>query len=148
MGVINLNAAVAAARIGEDGDATYVDVRTVAEFAAGHPKGRVVNIPILFHHPTTKEDHPNPSFRLVAEHALPLDTPLVVGADDGPRAARAAEELIAAGYADVAVMTEGLPGWKRLGLPVTGNNRDGVSYVSLLTPAKREAEKQARKKKA
>jgi rhodanese-related sulfurtransferase len=31
----------------------YVDVRTVAEFATGHPRGKVVNIPSVFYHPTT-----------------------------------------------------------------------------------------------
>lgn len=146
MSILSLNPAVAAARIGEDGTATYVDVRTVAEFAGGHPRGRVINVPVVFHHPTTGEDHPNPSFELVIAHALAPDADIVVGADDGPRAAQAAERIAAAGYEHVSVMPEGLPGWKSLGLPVTGDNRDGVSYVSLLTPAKRAAEKQAKKK--
>ena len=43
-------------------EVAYIDVRTVAEFAAGHPRGKVVNIPIVFHHPTTKEIYPNNSF--------------------------------------------------------------------------------------
>ena len=130
-------------RIGPDGLATYVDVRTVAEFVTGHPRGRVVNVPIEFYHPTSNATHANASFQLVMEHTLSHDTPLIVGGDDGPRAAAAAAALTAAGYTDVCVMSVGLPGWRENGLPVTGNNADGVSYVSLLTPAKRKDAPQA-----
>lgn len=42
--------------------AVYFDVRTVSEFSSGHPKGKTVNIPIVFHHLTTKETPLNPSF--------------------------------------------------------------------------------------
>ena len=125
-------------RIGPDGQATYIDVRTVAEFVKGHPRGRVINVPIEFYHPKTGAAHGNASFVLVMEHSLPHDTPLIVGGDEGPRAATAAVALIEAGYKDVRVMSVGLPGWRENGLPVTGNNADGVSYVSLLTPAKRK----------
>ncbi len=125
-------------RIGPDGPATYIDVRTVAEFVQGHPRGRVINVPIEFYHPKTGAAHGNASFMLVMEHTLPLGTPLIVGGDEGPRAGLAAAALSAAGYQDVSVMSVGLPGWRANGLPVTGNNAPGVSYVSLLTPAKRK----------
>lgn len=125
-------------RIAADGRATYVDVRTVAEFVQGHPRGRVINVPIEFYHPKTEAAHANASFVLVMEHTLAKDTPLIVGADEGPRATAAAAALTAAGFSDVCVMSVGLPGWRAAGLPVTGNNADGVSYVSLLTPAKRK----------
>ena len=125
-------------RIGPDGPATYIDVRTVAEFVKGHPRGRVINVPIEFYHPKTGAAHANASFALVMEHSLPHDTPLIVGGDEGPRADTAAALLVATGYREVSVMRVGLPGWREAGLPVTGNNADGVSYVSLLTPAKRK----------
>lgn len=125
-------------RIAADGLATYVDVRTVAEFVAGHPRGRVINVPIEFYHPKTGAAHGNASFILVMEHTLPLTTPLIVGGDEGPRAGAAAAALNAAGYQDVSVMSAGLAGWRVSGLPVTGYNAPGVSYVSLLTPAKRK----------
>lgn len=125
-------------RIGPDGPATYVDVRTVAEFVSGHPRGRVINVPIEFYHPKTGAVHGNASFVLVMEHSLAHDTPVIVGGDDGPRAGAAAAALIAAGYRDVSVMRVGLAGWRENALPVTGNNAPGVSYVSLLTPAKRK----------
>ena len=126
-----------AERIGQAGVATYVDVRTVAEFAKGRPKGRAINVPIVFHHPTTGADHVNESFQLVMDHACALDGALIVGGDDGERAWQAAREIRAAGFETVSVMPAGLAGWRDCGLPVTGDNRDGVSYVSLLTPAKR-----------
>jgi rhodanese-related sulfurtransferase len=127
-----------ALRIAPDGNSTYIDVRTVAEFVQGRPRGRVINVPIEFYHPKTGAAHSNASFMLVIGHACQLNQPLIVGGDAGPRATTAADILIAAGYANVTVMTAGLPGWQAAGLSVTGNNADGVSYVSLLMPAKRK----------
>ncbi len=119
----------------------YIDVRTVAEFATGHPRGKVVNIPIVFHHPTTKEIFPNESFRLVVEDLYSKDTPLVVGCDTEERAKQAAQRLLEAGYIDIAVMQEGFSGWRKAGLRATTDNRDGISYVSLLMKVKRKGKK-------
>ena len=127
---------------------TYVDVRTVAEFAKGHPKGqagKVINVPIVFFHPTTDEVFHNESFDLVMGEVCPKETPLIVGCEKGPRAKQAVERLTAAGYEKVHLMEAGHAGWKAANLPVTADNRDGISYVSLLTPAKRKNKK---KKKA
>ena len=121
--------------------AVYIDVRTVAEFATGHPRLRTVNIPIVFHHPTTKETFPNDSFLLVVADLYSKDTPLVVGGGAEEGAAQAAQRLVAAGYTDVAVMPEGVTGWRKAGLPTTADNRDGISYVSLLTKVKRKGKK-------
>ena len=96
--------------------AVYIDVRTVAEFATGHPRGKVVNIPIVFHHPTTKEIFPNNSFLQVLEDLYAKDTPLVVGCGQEERASQAAQQLLAAGYTDVAVMQEGFSGWRKAGI--------------------------------
>ncbi len=145
MSAAPLAAGAAAALIGDDGEAVYVDVRTVAEFVQGHPRGRVINLPLVFHHPRSGEEHPNEAFALVARHALPPTTPLVVGAADDDRATRAAAALAAAGFADVRVLAGGHAAWRAAGLPVTGDNRDGVSYVSLLTPARRAAGKRGAK---
>lgn len=123
--------------IGAAGTAVYVDVRTVGEFALGRPRGRAVNVPVVFHHPTTGATHPNEAFELVACHALAHDVPVIVGADGDARADLAARRLLAAGFADVRVMGSGLAGWRAAGLAVTGDNRDGVSYASLLTAARR-----------
>jgi rhodanese-related sulfurtransferase len=119
----------------------YIDVRTVAEFALGHPRGRVVNVPFLFYHPTTKAVYPNTSFLLVLEDLCSKETPLVVGCDTGERAAQAAQRLLEAGYTNVTVMQDGFSGWRTGGLPVTTDNRDGISYVSHLTRVKRRGKK-------
>ena len=132
-------------RMQNDSAATYIDVRTVAEFATGHPKGKVINVPIVFFHPTTKAVFQNESFDLVMEEVCPKETPLIVGCEKGPRAKQAVERLAAAGYENIHLMEAGHAGWKAADLPVTADNRDGISYVSLLTPAKR---KQKKKKKA
>ncbi len=135
---------VSAALSGEH-PVTYVDVRTVAEFSTGHPKGRVVNIPLVFFHPTTKAVFPNQSFLQVVEDLYAKDAPLITGCDDGERAGQAAHKLAEAGYRDVRVMLGGFPGWRKHQLPTTQDNRDGISYVSLLTRVKR---KKSRKRAA
>jgi len=123
--------------------ALYIDVRTVAEFASGHPRGKVVNIPVVFHHPTTKETFQNNSFLLIVGDLCAKDRALIVGCDTGERATQAANQLLGAGYMDVAVMPEGFTGWRKSGLPTTTDNRDGISYVSLLTKVKRKGKKKA-----
>ena len=126
------------ALLAQDPAVTYVDVRTVAEFAAGHPKGNVVNIPFGFVQPVSKAVVPNESFVEIIENLYEKDARLIAGCDGGKRAAQAAERLLAAGYTDVSVMPEGLPGWQRHDLPVTRDNSSGISYVSLLTKARRK----------
>lgn len=128
---------VDAALVGEN-PATYVDVRTVAEFSNGHPKGKVVNIPLVFFHPTSREVFPNDSFLQVVEDLYPKDAPLIAGCDDGERAQQAAQKLAEAGYTNICVMPDGFSGWNKQQLPTTKDNRDGISYVSLLTQVKRK----------
>ena len=123
-------------------NAAYIDVRTVAEFAAGHPRGRVVNIPIVFYHPTTREIYPNNSFLEVVASLYDKDKPLILGGDDGERAERAAVQLRSAGYTNIWVMPEGVGGWRAQKLATTTDNRNGVSYVSLLSALKRKGKKQ------
>ena len=121
----------------------YVDVRTVAEFAAGHPRGKIVNIPIVFYHPTTREIFANHSFLLVTEAFYPKETPIIVGCDTGERARQAAQQLLEVGYTDVSVLQDGFTAWRQLKLPTTTDNRDGISYVSLLTKVKQKGKKKA-----
>lgn len=128
--------------LSNDPESIYIDVRTVAEFATGHPRGKVVNIPILFRHPTKEETYPNQSFLTVVEEMYPKEMPLVVGGEE-TRALQAAEQLVAAGYSNVATMQGGYSGWKDSQLPTTKDNRDGVSYVSLLMKVKRKGKKKA-----
>ncbi len=126
-----------------DPTAIYVDVRTVPEFAAGHPRGKIVNIPILFRHPTTNDTYPNTSFLEVVQSLYASDALLIVGCEKGMRAQQAAEQLQQAGYTNVSIMPDGYAGWRAQQLPTTTDNRDGISYVSLLMPVKRKGKKKA-----
>jgi rhodanese-related sulfurtransferase len=129
--------------LSNNSESVYIDVRTVAEFATGHPRGRVVNIPILFRHPTKEETYPNQSFLTVVEDMYPKEMSLVVGCGKETRALQAVEQLVAAGYSNVATMQGGYSGWKDNQLPTTKDNRDGISYVSLLMKVKRKGKKKA-----
>ena len=134
---LNINANLVAEEISEEGTGTYIDVRAVAEFAINRPKGRAVNIPIVFFHPTTKEEHPNPAFELVAQHALKEDDGIIVGGNSDNRALEAATRLQATGFVNIRILRKGVDEWSEANLPLTGDNRPGVSYASLLTAARR-----------
>ena len=118
-------------------DALYVDVRTVAEFALGHPKLRCVNIPVLFRYPTGDKTLQNDAFLLVAGHALSENDELIVGSERNARANQAYKVLEDSGFSKIRLLVDGHLGWMKSGMPTTGDNRDGVSYASLLTSARR-----------
>ena len=133
----------AKALIDSDGHA-YIDVRTEAEFAAGHADG-AVNVPVVFAGPMGMQ--PNPDFaRIVAAH-FPADAKLVVGCKVGGRSARVCEILSANGYTNLVNMDGGFlgrfdpmgqlvqPGWSQCGLPVSTESGDGIGYASLCAAA-------------
>ncbi len=123
-----------------DPDAIYVDVRTEAEFAQGHPTG-AINIPVVFIKGPGQME-PNDEFLAVAEKALPKDKKLVVGCMAGGRSQRACEIMEEAGYSDLTNVRGGfggardqsgkvvVPGWRDAGLPVS-NDVGENSYKSL-----------------
>jgi len=137
MSIARIEPEALAAAWAEAPPALYIDVRTVAEFATGRPKGPAVNIPWLFYYPGTREEHPNQSFLTVIEALYPKDTPLVIGCQSGARALPAAAALAAAGYSNLRLLAGGFEAWRAKGLMSTTDNRPGVSYVSLLTKVKR-----------
>jgi rhodanese-related sulfurtransferase len=118
----------------------YLDVRTVAEFDAGHPTG-AYNVPLLVDGPAGRG--PNPAFLVAASAAFPRAQKLVVGCLAGGRAARAAELLEGAGYTSVTVQAAGWggvvdafgrvtqPGWKAAGLPTSTSAEPGHSWAEL-----------------
>ncbi len=124
----------------------YIDVRTEREFSAGHPKGGV-NIPVAFPDPAQGMAM-NDEFVKVVEGHFPKDKKIIVGCQAGPRSDAAARMLQEAGYQDVSSMQGGFggmrdpvgtviaPGWSSLGLPVSQENGEGVSYESLATRIK------------
>ena len=92
-----------ATRMMNDQGAVVVDVRSSAEFLAGHlPNAR--NIP--------NED----LAKRVGE--LPAGKPLIVVCATGSRAGKAAATLRAAGRQDVFCLEGGISGWQQAGLPL------------------------------
>jgi rhodanese-related sulfurtransferase len=84
---------------------TFLDVRTEAEFAAGHPVG-ALNVPYAFSGPSGMT--PNPEFVALATKLFPKDARLVLGCRSGNRSMKAAALLIDAGFSDLVDLR---PGW-------------------------------------
>ena len=126
--------------------ATYVDVRTEAEFAAGHPRG-AINVPLLQMGPGGMI--PNPDFLRVMLAIFPRDARLIVGCKSGSRSLRAATVLLLAGFTGVVDQRAGwsgvqdafgrvtLPGWSRAELPSETGEPDSSSYAAQCARAAR-----------
>jgi rhodanese-related sulfurtransferase len=100
----------------------YLDVRTVEEFASGHPPD-AHNVPLAFADPG-RGMVMNERFVAVVKKLFPADARLVVGCAAGGRSAKACQILAAEGYAKLANMHGGFggapdqAGWASCGLPV------------------------------
>ncbi len=124
----------------------YIDVRTVPEFESGHPEG-AVNIPIAFPDPT-RGMVINQEFTQVVQAHYPKELTIIVGCQAGPRSNTAAGLLQEAGYENVSSVRGGFggmrdpsgqviaPGWSSLGLPVSQEKGEDVSYESLVAKVK------------
>ena len=122
----------------------YLDVRTEAEFAAGHPAS-AVNIPVLVRDAASGQMAPNPEFLAVVAAHFAKDADIVVGCMSVMRSQRAAEMMAAAGYTNLANMQGGFggardqsgrtvtPGWAEAGLPVCKDCGPENSYAGLRT---------------
>jgi rhodanese-related sulfurtransferase len=96
-----------------DPSVVHLDVRDVAEFATGHPRG-AYNVPIRFR--DGGRDDPNPEFLAVARLLAPdLRQRVVVSCGGGSRARRACDALREAGYEVVIHMLGGFKGARREG---------------------------------
>jgi rhodanese-related sulfurtransferase len=105
----------------------YLDVRSVPEFADGHPTG-AYNIPIS-HLVPGRGMAPNPEFESAVAKNFAKDEKLVLGCRSGGRSFRAAGILQAVGYTSVVDMSGGwdgerdpagrlsVKGWRDEGLP-------------------------------
>ena len=126
---------------------TYLDVRSIPEFEAGHPEG-AVNVPLLHLNPASRQMVPNLDFLAVVQRNFAKETKLVVGCGSGQRSFRAADILQQQGYSSVCNVEGGFhgardpagrviaPGWLDYDLPVSEQTGEGVSYESLAAKAK------------
>jgi rhodanese-related sulfurtransferase len=121
----------------------YLDVRTEAEFAAGHPKG-AHNIPFMLAEPGGMVK--NSEFASIAKAVYVSDARLVVGCKSGGRSLKAAAELVALGFTNIVDQHAGFdgarngfgqlvePGWSEKGLP-TETSTPGGSYAEVRVKA-------------
>ena len=120
-----------------DGGWTCVDVRSIPEFDQGHPRG-AYNVPLLHKGPAGLV--PNGEFMAVMSARFDTSVRLVMSCRSGQRSLRAAEQLMAAGYAEVVNMDGGFagnahcPGWQSRGLAVDTAAQPGRTYDELKTP--------------
>ncbi len=145
MPIEQINPAEAKQILDDDPNAIYVDVRSIPEFTAGHPI-RAINVVLM--HRGAGGMEPNPDFQKVATSVLPKEKKLLVGCMSGGRSQKACEILESKGYSLLYNVFGGFgggrnpetgepqPGWRDLGLPVSIENGEGVSYESLKAKAK------------
>ncbi len=125
---------------------TYVDVRSRAEFEAGHAAG-ALNVPLLDRDDQTGQVMPNPDFVRVMKALFPPETPLLIGCQVGGRSMRAAQMLTSFGFSNVTNIKGGFsgmrdpmgrsidPGWEESGLPVEDGAPAGRRYEDLAAKA-------------
>jgi len=117
---------------------TFLDVRTVEEFEAGHVPG-AYNAPIAFRGPGGMEL--NDAFVPAVAAVFAPDTPLVLGCAAGVRSAHACEALLAAGFTKLVNMDGGfsgsrtMPGWTACGLEVARECEPERAWSSLAARA-------------
>jgi len=125
---------VADAHAAQAGGATYIDVRSSAEFAAGRPAG-AINVPLLDNDEDTGQLMPNPDFVRVVRANFPADADLLIGCQSGGRSSRAAQMLEAFGFTHVTNVLGGYESWKPCGLPIESATPAIRSYDDLLAVA-------------
>jgi rhodanese-related sulfurtransferase len=129
---------------------TYVDIRSSAEFASGHPQG-AVNVPLIEEDEESGQLLPNPDFVRVMQANFAPDAKLLIGCQSGGRSARATQILSTFGFVNVANVTGGFggardpmsgrvvdPGWAGSGLPVELTTAPGCGYRDLAAKASPE----------
>lgn len=120
---------------------TYLDVRTVPEFDAGHVPG-AKNVPVVEPDPSGRMQM-NPRFLAVVQANFAPEAKLITGCQKGGRSLKAAELLLQAGFADVVDMRGGFggetdqfgqvtfPGWVPRGLPTSQESAPDDRYENL-----------------
>jgi rhodanese-related sulfurtransferase len=140
--VADITPTTAKALLDSDPSITYIDVRTVKEFEAGHPAG-AWNIPVFVFDDQGGRAK-NVDFLGVVEANFDKDAKLIVGCRSGSRSKMAQGFLKDAGFTNTINMLGGFngahsangagqPGWSQLSLPTesgTGGDR-GYEAVKM-----------------
>jgi len=138
----DVSPAEAHAILTKDPKAVYLDVRTEAEFEAGHPQG-ALNVPVTALDPATHRPMLNPDFVTVVSAHVPAEATILVGCQSGVRSLRACALLAAAEFTAVANVRAGFggahdqmgriveAGWADAGLPVEVGATPGRCYADL-----------------
>ncbi|MBI4167285.1 MAG: rhodanese-like domain-containing protein [Acidobacteria bacterium] len=120
---------------------TYLDVRTVAEFEAGHVLG-AKNIPVIEPDPYGRMQL-NPRLLETVEANFGTDSKCITGCQKGGRSLKAAELLLSSRFTHVLDMRGGFggetdemgrltfPGWASRGLPTTWESAPEDRYENL-----------------
>ena len=136
----------AADALGRQGEAVYLDVRTVEEFERGHPSG-AWNVPYALPNPETGMMMPNPEFVRVVDAVLERDVTVLCGCATGMRSLHAGNLLSRAGFAHVLNVEAGfngkrdpagrllVPGWEAVGLPIEVGDGGERGYCAAFTTA-------------
>lgn len=140
MAIAQITPDIAAEQMKDPGQpATYLDVRTVEEYEAGHPDG-AYNVPVMVRD-ESGQMMPNPKFQMDVEKVFPKNKRLVVGCMAGGRSQRACQIMAAVGYESLANVHGGFggardqsgqivaKGWSQEGLPIETGNPPGRSYT-------------------
>ncbi len=127
-------------RLDGDQDWTFLDVRTVQEFEAGHVPG-AYNVPVF--EMTASGMQPNQEFLSVVQQAFTGDTSLILGCAAGIRSQRACEILSEAGFGNTVNMDGGVDGrrdavgqmvqegWRGCGFECSQTPESGRTYREL-----------------
>ena len=137
------NVTVREARDQQSKGTVYVDVRSIPEYAHGHPAG-AVNVPLIHQDERTGQMVPNRDFVMVMQRNFSADAPLLIGCQVGGRSAQAAEILASSGFTDVSNVLGGYggardpvtgtlraEGWLHASLPIELEQDPGTSYRAL-----------------
>jgi rhodanese-related sulfurtransferase len=132
-----------AQRLMDEEGYVYVDVRSIPEFEAGHPKG-AYNVP--WKHMDAAGVHDNDDFVAIMETTFGKDAKLVVGCKSGGRSLAAAETLLEEGFSNVVDQRAGYmgtvgpqgpeSGWAPKGLPTSQVAEAGRAFATLTPKAK------------
>jgi rhodanese-related sulfurtransferase len=131
-----------AKRLLDSGGCVYLDVRTVAEFVAGHPPS-ALNVPVVELNLATGQMEMNQAFLPIVERTVPRHAQLIVGCQSGGRSQMACELLAEAGFQHLRNLEGGFggiikpnghvlqEGWSTLGYVIERGSGDERSYRAL-----------------